>query len=249
MPALSIVEGSRLMASWLWALGVIAAPAGAQIPAPIPANSTLDAPSIVTTGEAVVKRAPDRAYITVAVETRAPRPRDAQRQNAEAMTAVEQRIAAAGVPKDAMQTLGYTVQQEFDYVNGKRVSRGWVARNAVEVRVDAVERTGELLDSVVEGGATTVAGIRFDLRDRAGAEREALRLAVADARARADAAAAGAGRSVDRILRIEDRERVSPIPMPMAAVRGAAQTAAAPPLIEAGEIEIRAQVTLTVSIK
>jgi hypothetical protein len=240
---------SRLIraATSLLFLIVVPTPARAQGPT----ASTLDVPSIVTGGEAIVRRAPDRAFVTVAVETRAPRPRDAQRQNAEAMTAVQQRIASSGVPKDAVKTLGYSVQQEFDYVNGKRVSRGYVARNAVEVRIDAIERIGELLDAVVEGGATMVTGIRFDLRDRAAAEREALRLAVADARARADAAAAGAGRTVDRVLRIEDsRERMSPIPMPMPAMREMAQASAqvAPP-IEAGEIEVRAQVTLTVSIK
>ena len=47
---------------------------------------------IVTTGEAVVRRAPDRAFITVIVETRAKNPRDAQRLNAEAMTAVHDAI-------------------------------------------------------------------------------------------------------------------------------------------------------------
>ena len=48
--------------------------------------------------------------------------------------------------------------------------------------------------------------------DRAGAEREALRLAVADARARAEAAAAGAGRTIDRVLRIDDTRRESAAP-------------------------------------
>ena len=65
-------------------------------------------------------------------------------------------------------------------------------------------RAGEIADAVVQGGATALEGIRFDSKDRAAAERDALRLAVADARARADAAAAGAGGSVDRILKIED---------------------------------------------
>ena len=81
-------------------------------------------------------------------------------------------------------------------------------------------------------------------------EREALRLAVVDARARADAAAAGAGRTVDRILRIDDtRQPPSPRPpMPMAmAARAADQQVSTP--VEPGEIEIRAQVTLTVAIK
>jgi uncharacterized protein YggE len=42
---------------------------------------------IVATGEAVVMRAPDRAFVTVTVETRAKAPRDAQRINAEAAAA------------------------------------------------------------------------------------------------------------------------------------------------------------------
>ena len=113
-------------------------------------------PSIVTTGEAVVRRAPDQAFVTVSVESRARNPRDAQRQNAETMTAVQQRIAAAGVPKDAVRTLGYNIQQEFDFIEGRRVARGYLARNAVEVRVDAVDRTGEILDAAVQAGATSV---------------------------------------------------------------------------------------------
>jgi uncharacterized protein YggE len=227
------------------ALVTAALPVAAQTPA-----RPAEPPTIVATGEAVVRRAPDRAYVTAAVETRARSPRDAQRQNAEAMTAVQQRILGAGVAKEAVRTLGYNIQQEFDYVNGRRVSRGYVARNSVEVRVDALERLGELIDAVVEGGATQVSSIRFDLKDRAAAEREALRLAVVDARARAEAAAAGAGVGVERVLRIDDTRSGPPIPrpMPMLAAREAAPADVATP-IEAGEIEIHARATLTVTIK
>ena len=219
---------------------VLAIPIAAQEPA---------VPSIVTTGDAVVRRAPDRAFLVAAVETRARDPKEAQSQNAKSMSAVQARIAAAGIPKDAVRTLGYNIQQEFDFTNGRRIPRGYVARNAVEARVDALESLGELLDAVVQAGATSISGVRFDLRDRAGAEREALRLAVVDARARAEAAAAGVGRTIDRVLRIDDTRRDVPRPMPMGMMaREVAQADVAPP-IEAGEIEIRAQATLTVSIK
>lgn len=205
-------------------------------------------PSIVTTGDATVRRAPDQAFVSVAVETRAKTPREAQTQNAQAMASVQQRIAAAGIPKDAVRTTGYSIQQEFDYSNGRQTPRGYVARNGVEVRVDAVEKTGDLLDTVVGGGATTISGVRFDLKDRAGAEREALRLAVADARARAEAMAAGAGRALDRILRIVDnvQPRFKPAPAMMVsrAVESPAETPVAP-----GEIEVTAQVELTVAIR
>jgi len=219
---------------------VSAMPIAAQEPA---------VPSIVTTGDAVVRRAPDRAFLVATVETRARDPKEAQSQNAKLMSAVQARVAAAGIPKDAVRTLGYNIQQEFDFTNGRRIPRGYVARNAVEARVDALESLGELLDAVVQAGATSISGVRFDLRDRAGAEREALRLAVVDARARAEAAAAGVGRTIDRVLRIDDARRDVPRPMPMGMMaREVAQADVAPP-IEAGEIEIRAQATLTVSIK
>ena len=134
-------------------------------------------------------------------------------------------------------------------MQGRRVPREFVARNAVEIRVDEVARTGEIMDAVVQGGATSLANLRFDLQDRAAAEREALRLAVADARGRADAAAAGAGRAIDRVLRIDDaREGGVPPPRPMMTMARTAEASAQTP-VEAGLIEIHARVSLTVSMK
>jgi uncharacterized protein YggE len=207
-------------------------------------------PTIVTTGEAIVRRAPDQAFVTVLVETRARAPKDAQRLNAEAMTAVQQRLTEAGIARDAVRTTGYSIQQEFDYSNGRRTPREFLARNGIEVRLDAVERTGDILDVAVQGGATTIGGLRFEIRDRAGAEREALRRAVEDARARADAMAAGAGRTIDRVLKIEDsRQYVGPPqPVMMRMAAGAAADAASTP-VESGMVEVRAQVALTVVLK
>jgi uncharacterized protein YggE len=207
-------------------------------------------PMVTTVGEATVRRPPDRAFITISVETRAKSPRDAQRLNAEAMTAVQQRLGQARLGGDAIRTTGYNIQQEFDFVQGKRVPREFVARNGLDVRVDDVARTGEILDAVVESGATSVSGVRFDLKDRDGAEREALRLAVADARARAEAAVSGAGRSIDRVLRIEDSRdsNIGP-PRPMMMTMARSAEAAAPTPIEPGFIEIHARVTLTASMK
>ena len=106
----------------------------------------------------------------------------------------------------------------------------------------------EYANAAVASGATTVRGVRFDLRDRSGAEREALKLAVADARERAAAAAAGAGLTVDRIVRIEEERARIVEPRPMMAMRAEmAQDAVTP--VAPGELEIRASVTLTVAVK
>jgi len=221
------------------ALGLLCAPALAQEPI---------RPTIVTTGEANVQRAPDVAYLGIAVETRATTPPAAQQQNAEMMTAALKRLADAGIARDALKTTGLRVEQEFDYANGRRAPRGFVARNAVEARIDDVAQAGEVADLAVQGGATSLTGIRFELKDRAAAEREALRLAVADARARADAAAAGVGRSVGVIIKIEEaRESVVTPKMYTMAVRAEASQAQTP--VEAGFLEIHARVVLTVTIQ
>ena len=218
-------------------------PAQAQ-QAPVPAE-----PVVVTSGDGIVNAVPDRAWITVSAESRASTAREAQRRNVEAMSPVQDKLKAAGVSADAIRTIAYDLQYEWDFVNNKRVGRGYVARNTIEVRVDNIDRVGEYLEIAVGSGATALGGIRFDLKDRAKLEREALRLAVADARAKADAAASGAGRTVERILRIEEAGAL-PVPVPRPMMREALQAgdAAAVP-ISAGQMEIRAHVTVTAAIR
>jgi uncharacterized protein YggE len=221
-----------------------AVPAGAQTPPTQP-----EGPVVTTLGEASVKRTPDRAWVTVAAESRAKTPREAQAANSTAMSAVLAKLKASGLPPDAMRTIGYDLQPEFDYANNKQTLRGYVARNSVEVRVDDLAKLGELLEGVVGAGATNVSGVRFDVKDRDAAEREALNKAVADARARADAAASGAGLKVERVLRIQEQRAMPPPEPRMAMMREAmAVTSGAPPVVP-GEIEIRASVTLTAAVR
>ena len=231
--------------SFLLVAGGPISSSAAQTPAP-----ASEGPVILTTGEGVVKLAPDRVWVSVAAESRARSPREAQRATADAMKAVLDKLKALGLPADAIRTSGYDLQPEFDYANGRQTLRDYVARNAVEVRLDEIARAGEVLDAAVGSGATSVSGVRFDLKDRAAAEREALRKAVADARGRAEAAASGAGLKVDRVLRIEEQRAPSIEPRPVMMMRQSAaiQADAAPPIVP-GELEVRATVTMTSGLK
>jgi uncharacterized protein YggE len=226
---------------------LFAAAASAQTPDAGQKAGT-DTPVVVTSGEGVVKRAPDRVWVSVAAESRAKSPREAQRVNADAMKAVLEKLKALGLSGDTVRTSGYDLQPEYDYANGRQTLRDYVARNMVEVRIDDVARAGDVLDAAVGSGATSVSGIRFDLKDRDTAEREALRLAVEDARARANAAASGAGLRIERVIRIEE-QRVVPEPRPVPMARTMAMQGEAAPPIAPGELEIRAAVTMTAAVK
>jgi uncharacterized protein YggE len=205
-------------------------------------------PSIVTRGEAIVKRAPDQAWVSIAAETRASTPAEAQRLAAEAMTAVQAALKGTGLPADAIRTTGYSLQPDMQYEDGRARVRGYIARNQIEVRVDALDRLGAVLDAAGSSGATSLAGLRFDIKDRRVVERDALKLAVEDAMGRAKAIASGAGAALGPILRI-DEFASEPRPMFQAGVAMMDRSAAPPTPVSPGELEITAHVTLTVAIK
>jgi hypothetical protein len=210
-------------------------------------TANVPCPAITTAGKAVVRAAPDRAFVTVTTETRAREPGLAQRQSASAMSSVQAKLKSVGVPADGIRTVHYDLQPEYDYVNGRQTLRGYVARNAVEVRIDDLTEVGAMIDAAVGAGASAVTGVRFALDKQEELEREALTQAVANARARASAAAAAAGVSIERIWSVIDRLDDRP-PVPMMTVRAEAARDVPTP-IAPGPIELHATVMLTACIR
>jgi uncharacterized protein YggE len=140
---------------------------------------------------------------------------------------------------------------EVDWVGGRSTIRGYVVRNQIEVRVDNLDRLPAVIDAAnsPKTAGLSILGPRFDLRNRQAAENEAFQHAVELAMQRAQAIATGARRTVGPIQRIEAHAVDSmPRPMPVA-FRAAAAQEGTPTPITPGEIEIRAQVTLTVEIR
>ena len=207
---------------------------------------------IVTSGEAVVRRAPDRAFVTVTVETRAKNPRDAQRQNAEAMTAVQQRLTHGAHPegRDPHARLRPPAGVRLR-ATARRVPREFVARNAHRgPRRRHRPRRRDRSTWSCRRARRRSAACGSTCGIATAVEREALRLAVADARGRAEAAAAGAGRAVDRVIKIEDArdggDRAAAADDDVRdEVGGCGRRRRSSP----ASIEIRARVTLTASMK
>jgi uncharacterized protein YggE len=100
-------------------------------------------------------------------------------------------LKSAGVPADAIRTIGYTLTPENDYVNGRQQFR--VSSRAIRSR--CAWTTGKLsaiIDATGTSGAASVSGLRFDVKNRSTVEQAALKQAVADAMSRATVIAAGA---------------------------------------------------------
>jgi uncharacterized protein len=215
-------------------------------------ETSLGPATVVALGEGVVRRPADRAVVTLSCEVRAQTAADTQDKGNAQMKAVQSAVAALKLTGSQVTTTGLYLSPDYSYVDNKQTQRGFIARHTITVRFDDVSRAGEVIAASVAAGATNVSGVRFDLRNRGALEQEALKLAVEDARARASALAAGAGRVVDRIVRIVEEQAASlagggPTVMRAAAMSESVTVTDAP--IAKGDVEVRARVVLTATVK
>jgi uncharacterized protein YggE len=215
------------------------------------AQAPSSAPTVIAEGEAIVRRAADRAWLTMATETREARASDARSRGAEAMSSLQRALRDAGVPADAIRTTAYALVPEMSWNNGRGTVRGYLVRNQIEVRVDDLDELSDVIEAANSARNTSVSvtGPRFDLKDRAGAEAEALRQAVSVAMSRAQAIAAGAKRSLGSIVRIEEQGGSMNVPEPVMMRAMAADAQSVPTPITPGDIEVRGAVRLTAELR
>ena len=226
----------------LAAFSALRSPAAAQ---------TSDSPQIRVTGRATVSVRPEEASVDVGVVTEAPEAKDAARLNAQKLDFVLKAIRNALGSGANFETVSYSLNPVYRYPEPRTepVLRGYSASNVVRVKELALDKVGEVIDLATSSGANSVSNIAFGLRDEAAAKARALREAAIDAKAKADALADALGVQVLGILSVSEGEPDIIRPLPTYRAEMAMAQAAPPTPVEAGAIEVRASVTLSVAFR
>ena len=204
---------------------------------------------ITVTGEGIVAAVPDLAYVNLGVSQQAETAGAAMDAMSTSMTAVMDRLATAGIAPVDIQTGQLTLDpvydnSSYDSSGGAKII-GYVATTMVQVRVRDLTVVGAVLDAVVQDGANRLAGVSFDLADRAPAMDEARRRAVADARARAELFAAASGVTLGVLITLTEQSGyLNPAPMFDARMEGASM--AVP--VAGGEVSLQAMVTMVYEV-
>lgn len=219
-------------------LAVAAAPLAAQ------RGPRFERPSVIrASGEGVVRIAPNQATITIGVVTQAKTAEEASGANARQVEAALEKLKLQLGDDARYETSGYSIRPDR---RDPRSGSGpeivsFTASNSIQVTIDDVEQVGAALDSAAAAGANQIHGIEFGLKDDTAARRQAMTLAAREARANIDTLAEALGVQVSRIASIEEGESSRNRPMMFAA---AMERAGGTP-VEAGEVEVRATVTVT----
>jgi uncharacterized protein len=205
--------------------------------------------SIRVTGDAKVTARPDRVQIDIGVTTRAAQSQEAASQNARQVDAVLAAVRKA-TPAAVLKTISYSLNPTYQYHSkGEEPTiAGYSAVNVVQVTLDDLAKIGTVIDSATLAGANHVQGIQFTLRDQDAVRAEALRQAATRARAEADMLAAALGLKVVRVLSVEENSpRMVPVRAYMGAPRAVMSAATETP-VEAGTLDVTADVMLTVEV-
>ena len=203
-------------------------------------------PIVTVSGLGRVSTKPDRASVSIGKVATAPQAADAIKAVNSTMNELIDQLKRLKLPGAMIQTSSVQVWPEYAPNRGNEQPRitGYRATNSVTVRMDDVNRVGEVFDLATENGANQINGPTFDLQDTERVERGALRKAVADAKGKAQAIAEEMGMTIVAWEEIREGGTDAPQPMyRMDAMAARAPGGAGTP-VEAGEIETTASVTL-----
>ncbi|HET8770298.1 MAG TPA: SIMPL domain-containing protein [Gemmatimonadaceae bacterium] len=204
-------------------------------------------PQIIASAREQVEISPDRAMLSLAVQTTAKTAAAAGRENARIQTAVLDTLKKMGIESEQIRTQGVSVSPQYEYPRdgGRPTIVGYEASNAVQIELRDLTKVGTTIDGGLGAGATRVGGLRFFASNTDEARREAMRLAVESVRMDAEAVARAAGGQLGSLIEIlvhpADDGRQGYDVMPMALMKSAQAEATTP--IEAGLITVSVSLT------
>ncbi|MDQ5838961.1 MAG: SIMPL domain-containing protein, partial [Acidobacteriota bacterium] len=147
----------------------------------------------------------------------------------------------------------YSVQPQYTYKEGAPPTiNSYVVRNSVAVTTGELDRAGAIIDAASRAGANSVDSLSFTLRRDEQARGQALSNATRQALAKARVVAETLG---GRVLRVVEVQEGGTPPRPLLTNFGgtidrlSASQSRTPTPVEAGQLEIHADVTLVVEVE
>mgnify|MGYP003144404829 CR=1 FL=1 len=206
---------------------------------------------LTVSGEGHLAVVPDMAVITLGADGRGQTAVEAMNATSVAVEAILARLADLGVETRDIQTTQLRVNEQtrWDNTRNEDVFLGYYATNTVSVRVRDIDGISALLSAVLDDGANKLQNLSFSVQEPRKIEDEARRRAVADAMAKAELYADAAGVTLGTVLELRDSAeplvrsiaRAEPMMLEEAVVAKDVPVAA-------GELEVRAEVTMVFSI-
>jgi uncharacterized protein YggE len=210
--------------------------------------------TISVSGSGEIMATPDISTVIFGVQTENQDVKIAQQENAQITDGMISALTAAGIPREDIKTVGYTISPVYEDTNlpfGQKV-KYYQVTSSVQVTIRDVNRTGEIIDIAVANGANQVNSIAFSLSEERESllRSEALTLAVTNARHDADTVARATGVIITGVQSVSVGSVYVPVYYDNRLAAGAESKAAPVPTpIEPGQLSVTAQVSISYLIQ
>lgn len=156
------------------------------------------------TGEVFLQN--DSAKIELSVVTKNADILKASSDNAAKMTSVQNALAEKGIEKTEISTSGYSIYQESNYQNGRKILGAYNVTNRISIIVKDVSKAGEIIDSAIKAGANELNSLSYFPSNTDAAKKQSRILAVKQAESKANTIASSSGNLLGKLLNIREEE-------------------------------------------
>lgn len=157
--------------------------------------------TIAVSGMAEQDVAPDMAYIDVGINVRADDAETARTQEAQIASQIRRALLGLAITDNDLQNTSYYLYQEYKVDrNDVRTADKYVLDSSIKVTVKDLDKLSQVIDNVVEAGATNISNITYALSTQNIIQRQLLATAVENARDKAAVVANAGSRTLGNML-------------------------------------------------
>lgn len=157
--------------------------------------------TIAVSGMAEQEVAPDMAYIDVGINVRADDAETARTQETQIASQIRRALLGLAITDNDLQNTSYYLYQEYKVDrNGVRTADKYVLDSSIKVTVKDLDKLSQVIDNVVEAGATNISNITYALSTQNIIQRQLLATAVENARDKAAVVANAGSRTLGNML-------------------------------------------------
>ena len=203
--------------------------------------------TIGVSGQGEVRAEPDRATVTLGVESRKPKLEDARAAVAKTVDAVLKLTRDLQIDPKLVRSTRINVQPEYNWGANNANERtliGYYVSRQVEVELHDLEKLGQLLERATDLGVNQMGDPRLDSSKRQDLVREALAKAVVDARQNAEVIAKAAGARLGNARTINANTYFTQPPVPLVRAMAMDAKAAGGAPYQSGEMTFNATVNV-----
>ncbi|MEM3369851.1 MAG: SIMPL domain-containing protein [Candidatus Micrarchaeia archaeon] len=191
--------------SWAIVIGALLVVLGFFIIASNFFSSSSSYKTVSVTGNAQMKVLPDRVVVYAQILTRSKdSAEEAKNLNAQISDAVLTSLIKAGVNRSDIETSGFSVYPEYDWIQDQgQVLKGYAASNSMKITIADFENAGKIVDAVVNNGGL-ISYINYELSAEKMNEYKAQALSEAskDAKTKAESIASGLGKTLGDVVSV-----------------------------------------------